>query len=355
MADIIFRCPHCPQHLRVPETEAAKRTECPHCHTESVVPTPAEQIECAKCHTVIRISVFDLRETFQCPGCQSPLQFSAAPVPAPKRRWSLFGKRGWRIADCLTGEIHPIEQFPFEIGSDDTSHLQARGAHTRHCSFDEDGRALVLTKRDPLARVLADGTEIATSARFEPGREHTLRIGPHYYILHGGRRLDDWQSQVDASQWFICDTQRNSMEGPYSRRELAVVLDQHPRDPAHTLIRPLGFHAGFPLNQFGEARETFRFQPRHIPSLTELETLFSTILPERQSTLLGPPLLRLQEITLEITQGAAPQSLLHEISLDFPGGHLAAVVGASGCGKSTLLKTIAGIMEPTAGIVSWRG
>lgn len=358
MADILFRCPHCPQHLRAPEADAGKRMDCVHCHTESVVPVPAEQIECAQCHTMIRISVFDLRETFQCPGCKGQLQFSAAPAiapaAAPKRRWSLFGKSGWRIVDCLTGEIHPIERFPFEIGANDKAHLQARGAHSQHCALEEDGSALQITKRDPLAHVIVNGVEIPSVASIQRGREHTLQIGPHYYILHGGRKLDNWQAQVDASQWFICDTQHRLMEGPYSRRELVVVLDQHPRDPLHTMIRPQGFIAGFPLKQFSEARELFRFQPRHAPAPTEPETPLSETIPEEKQIVFGPPLLRLQEITLEIMQGAAPQRLLNEIVLDMPGGHLAAIVGASGCGKSTLLKVIAGIMEPTAGIVSWR-
>lgn len=68
-----------------------------------------------------------------------------------------------------------------------------------------------------------------------------------------------------------------------------------------------------------------------------------------------PPLLRLENIALQITQGAATQGLLNDVSLDLPGGHLVAIVGASGCGKTTLLKVIAGILEPTGGAVHWRG
>ncbi len=69
----------------------------------------------------------------------------------------------------------------------------------------------------------------------------------------------------------------------------------------------------------------------------------------------NPTLLRLHDIVLDIGATDAPQRLLHNVSLDLPGGHLAAVVGASGCGKSTLLKVIAGIMEPTGGAVLWQG
>ncbi len=357
MADIVFRCPHCPQHLRATEEDLGKRMKCSHCRTESVVPQPAEQIECHKCHTTVQISLFDLRETFQCPGCGADICFSTpsstAVTKSEHRRWSLFGASGWRIVDCLTGDIHPIERFPFEIGSDEKTHLHARGAHALHCALEEDGKALNLVKRDPRARVIVDGIETSGVTRLERGTEHTLRIGPHYYILHGGRRLDHWQSQVDASLWFICDTQRRLMEGPYSRRELVVVLDQHPRDPIHTLIRPQGLLAGFPINQFGEARELFRFQPK-IPLPPPPKPDFSATDDNAMPIVFGPPLLRLNEITLEINQGDSPQRLLHELSLDLPGGHLTAIVGASGCGKSTLLKTIAGIMEPTAGIVSWR-
>jgi len=304
----------------------------------------------------VQIALFDLRETFPCPTCAAELRVSSPPTDAagtqPEHRpWSLFGPSGWRIVDCLTGDVHPVERFPFEIGSDEKSHLQARGAHAQHCILESDGKSLKLVKRDPRARIIADGVQTAGVTVLKWGTEHTLRIGPHYYILHGGRRLDHWQSQVDATQWFICDTERRLMEGPYSQRELAVILDQQKRDPVHTLLRPQGLLAGFPLNQFGEARELFRFQPKSAPPPALGLTTASA---DAAGATFGPPLLRLQDITLEITQGVAPQRLLHELSLDLPGGHLAAIVGASGCGKTTLLKVIAGIMEQTTGTVTWR-
>ncbi|MBM3859000.1 MAG: ABC transporter ATP-binding protein/permease [Verrucomicrobia bacterium] len=356
MPDIVFRCPHCPQTLRATEADAGKRVECSHCHTESVVPQPAERIECAQCRAVVQISLFDLREVFPCPGCDAELRFSSAPASAAatkpeRRRWSLFGSKGWRIVDCLTGEIHRVEKFPFEIGSDEGAHLQARGAHTQHCTLEAAGKSLRLNKRDPRARIIVNGVEAAGVTLLPWDREHTVQIGPHYYILHGGRRLEHWEMQIDPSQWFICDTQRSLMEGPYTRRELAIVLDQHPRDPVHTLIRPQGFLAGFTLRQFGEARELFRYQPKSAPPPGPESAVTGE---NAASPSFGPPLLRLQDITLEITQGAAAHRLLHELSLDLPGGHLAAIVGASGCGKTTLLKVIAGIMEQTTGIVCWR-
>jgi sulfate/thiosulfate transport system ATP-binding protein len=46
---------------------------------------------------------------------------------------------------------------------------------------------------------------------------------------------------------------------------------------------------------------------------------------------------------------------LDDISLDFPKGHLIALLGPSGCGKTTLLRIVAGLERPDAGRVLFDG
>jgi branched-chain amino acid transport system ATP-binding protein len=46
---------------------------------------------------------------------------------------------------------------------------------------------------------------------------------------------------------------------------------------------------------------------------------------------------------------------LREISIDVPGGSVVAIIGANGAGKTTLMKTIAGILRPRSGTVSFLG
>jgi len=46
---------------------------------------------------------------------------------------------------------------------------------------------------------------------------------------------------------------------------------------------------------------------------------------------------------------------LREISIDVPGGSVVAIIGANGAGKTTLLKTIAGVLRPRSGSVSFLG
>jgi ABC transport system ATP-binding/permease protein len=65
--------------------------------------------------------------------------------------------------------------------------------------------------------------------------------------------------------------------------------------------------------------------------------------------------LELHEITLEVPDGAETRRLLNRIHVAFPTGSFCAVIGPSGCGKSTLIKTIAGLIDPTAGSLKWLG
>jgi putative ABC transport system ATP-binding protein len=57
-------------------------------------------------------------------------------------------------------------------------------------------------------------------------------------------------------------------------------------------------------------------------------------------------------VTKEFGAGGALVRALRGVDLDIFAGELTLLVGPSGCGKTTLLSVIAGIMRPTAGVVS---
>jgi ABC-type multidrug transport system ATPase subunit len=69
----------------------------------------------------------------------------------------------------------------------------------------------------------------------------------------------------------------------------------------------------------------------------------------------APRMLSLEEIAVDAGEGDAPHYLLEGVSVQAARGELVGVIGPSGCGKSTLLKIIAGLIEPTDGVVRWDG
>ena len=61
-------------------------------------------------------------------------------------------------------------------------------------------------------------------------------------------------------------------------------------------------------------------------------------------------MLDLRDISVEIGDD---KKLLDGVSARFLPGSFGAIIGPSGCGKSTLIKTIAGLLEPSAGSLHW--
>jgi len=62
-------------------------------------------------------------------------------------------------------------------------------------------------------------------------------------------------------------------------------------------------------------------------------------------------LLKLHELSVKSEEAL----LLRGVSLTLDEGELVALTGPSGCGKTTLLRTVAGLIDPAAGRVSFRG
>lgn len=46
---------------------------------------------------------------------------------------------------------------------------------------------------------------------------------------------------------------------------------------------------------------------------------------------------------------------LRDVSIDCAEGEFLSVIGHSGCGKTTLLRALAGLLQPSAGSIDWRG
>ena len=66
-------------------------------------------------------------------------------------------------------------------------------------------------------------------------------------------------------------------------------------------------------------------------------------------------MIELQDLSMTVSVGGAPLTILKPISLAIPRGQFVAVMGPSGSGKSTLLGLIAGLDAPSSGEVRING
>ena len=64
------------------------------------------------------------------------------------------------------------------------------------------------------------------------------------------------------------------------------------------------------------------------------------------------PAIALRHVYKSFDNEGESQSVLHDITLDFPAGAMTYVVGPSGCGKTTLISIIAGILTPDSGEIN---
>ncbi len=67
------------------------------------------------------------------------------------------------------------------------------------------------------------------------------------------------------------------------------------------------------------------------------------------------PIVQADRVSRRYGEGPAAVDALSEVSVDFPSGRFAAIMGPSGSGKSTLMHILAGLDRPTSGTVALDG
>jgi NitT/TauT family transport system ATP-binding protein len=74
------------------------------------------------------------------------------------------------------------------------------------------------------------------------------------------------------------------------------------------------------------------------------------IAPAKPPAAQGRPLLRFEGISKTFSNGV---TAIADVGLTIRPGEFVSLLGPSGCGKSTLLKLIAGLAQPSAGMIDW--
>src|ERR1700722_20080631 len=69
----------------------------------------------------------------------------------------------------------------------------------------------------------------------------------------------------------------------------------------------------------------------------------------------GQPIIATRDLHRRYGEGEAAVDALGSVTVEFPAGRFAAIMGPSGSGKSTLMHLLAGIDRPTSGSVRLEG
>ncbi|MFQ5898754.1 MAG: ABC transporter ATP-binding protein [Candidatus Methylomirabilia bacterium] len=68
-----------------------------------------------------------------------------------------------------------------------------------------------------------------------------------------------------------------------------------------------------------------------------------------------PPILSIRSLHKEFVSRGNRVVAVEALTLDVEEGEFVTIVGPSGCGKSTLLNSIVGLVQPTSGVITYRG
>lgn len=92
-----------------------------------------------------------------------------------------------------------------------------------------------------------------------------------------------------------------------------------------------------------------------IRSRSGIEVQYNTICYDQRSLIGAMHMISVKHLSMRLTAGGRPVTILDDVTLDIPAKQKVAIVGPSGSGKSTLLGLMAGLDRPTGGSIKLDG
>jgi hypothetical protein len=167
--------------------------------------------------------------------------------------FNLFKAPSWGVFNCVSGDFHPADKMPFEIGSDEGVDLKltGHGVRPKHCAITQiRGGGVVLTPVDSgFGEVVVNGNQIAQPLALVLEQDYAVRIGPHLLAVRGGRALDAWRSRLDSGRWMISHQPSGATLGPVPFAGLFTLAQEQGLDPDEVACCPWGMSTGFWLGQ----------------------------------------------------------------------------------------------------------
>jgi hypothetical protein len=130
----------------------------------------------------------------------------------------MLTNNNWIIFNGQTGEVFPVEKFPYEIGNGSGADLRLQDADllSVHCSIVNgvtDGMTLRCAAGVPGIVVNAKAVQ---SEALASDKDYLIMLGKTTLAIRGGTGSEDWLSALNPDRWNVYNLATGQSSGPFS-------------------------------------------------------------------------------------------------------------------------------------------
>ena len=127
----------------------------------------------------------------------------------------MFG-HNWIIFNGQTGEVSPVEKFPFEIGTGGGADLKLRDSDLLavHCSIEDGASGISLQCASGVQGITVNG-QLIQSKPLQLDTDYLILLGRHTLALRGGDGGEEWLNSLNSDRWNVFDPDSEQYYGPF--------------------------------------------------------------------------------------------------------------------------------------------
>ncbi len=130
----------------------------------------------------------------------------------------MLTNNNWIIFNGQTGDVFPVEKFPFEIGSGDGADLKLQDADllSVHCSIENGAtNGMTLQCAAGVPGIIVNAKPVQSEA-LAPDKDYLIMLGKATLAIRGGKGVEDWLSVLNPARWKVHNLTTGQSDGPFS-------------------------------------------------------------------------------------------------------------------------------------------
>ncbi|MBO93594.1 MAG: hypothetical protein CMI32_01680 [Opitutales bacterium] len=129
----------------------------------------------------------------------------------------MITNNNWIIFNGQTGEVYPVEKFPFEIGTGVGADLKLQDPDlfAVHCSVENGAsNGISLQCAAGVSGITVNG-QLIQSKSLQSDTDYLILLGGHTLALRGGVGVEEWLTGLDSDRWSVFDSASEQYYGPF--------------------------------------------------------------------------------------------------------------------------------------------